>query len=274
MKQICNASEAEQLLATGGDASGAVEAIAAASAGICTTTGDACAGDGVCPGGTCYLPPGSCIADLGTPCGSTSPCPVGQFCEATAPGASEGTCRLEQGPCRSQVDCTDARAVCRDADADVQRLFAPVSGAEGGGDAVYSSGTCVLDLGAACSADADCTAGETCGTQGTCERRAGTCLTDADCSDALACRPNLIVAAAADSDGDEVVDPLDKCPSAANSDQADLDADGAIDFGSDAGCARAWDTSERWPAAQRGLGFELAFVLPPLFWLLRRQRRR
>ena len=234
VKQVFNAREAEWIVLGGGDPAASVEAIASASGGICTTTGEACASDADCGGGTCYLPPGACIADLGTPCTCDETgcggCPTAdQFCEPIAPDSSAGTCKLDQGPCASQLDCTDPRALCRDASADIQRLFAPVAGGGAEGDAVYSSGTCVEDRGTACAADAECGVGETCGTGSSCERRAGSCLTDADCSDGLVCRPNLVVVAAADSDGDDVLDPVDNCPGVANVDQADLDGDGIGD---------------------------------------------
>jgi cysteine-rich repeat protein len=235
VKQVFNAREAERVLLAGGEAAESVDAIAAASSGICTTTGEACVADSDCGAGTCYLPPGACIADLGTPCtcnangcGGCSRNPEGQFCEPNAPGSSAGTCKVDQGACASQLDCTDSRAVCRNTDAEIQRLFSPLT-AEREGETVYSSGTCVEDRGTVCTGDADCAAGETCGTGATCERRAGACLSEADCSDGLACRPNLVVAAAADSDGDDLLDPVDNCPSASNVDQSDLDADGVGD---------------------------------------------
>jgi cysteine-rich repeat protein len=78
-----------------------------------------------------------------------------------------------------------------------------------GGDVLYSSGTC-------CEGE-------------TCARRGGSCLTDDDCSAGFVCQQNLVIAAAADSDGDELVDPLDNCPDVANADQADLDRDGIGD---------------------------------------------
>jgi cysteine-rich repeat protein len=234
VKQIFNAREAMQIVATAGEPIAPVKPIASASAGICTTTGEACAGDAECGGGTCFLPPGDCIADLGTSCSclpgeGCGPCPVGQFCEAIAPGASLGTCRIKQGACSTESDCPDSRATCHDASSDIQNLFAPVAGAGEEGDAIYSSGNCIHDRGTACAADADCGTGELCGTAGSCERRAGSCLTDLDCSDGLRCAPNLIVAAAADSDGDDLIDPVDNCLNVSNVDQADLDDDGVGD---------------------------------------------
>ncbi len=228
VKQVFNAREAARVAPPSGEAGGCVDAIASASAGICTTTGAACATDSDCGSGTCYLPPGGCIADLGTPCTFTPDgavgCHAGEFCEPLPGGGGNGTCHEDQGPCASQTDCTDARAICRDAGADLQRLFAPTAA-----DAVTSAGTCVETRGAACASDAACEAGEACGTAGTCERRHGSCRTDADCAAGLACAPNLVVASAADADGDDLADPFDNCPDAANADQADLDQDGVGD---------------------------------------------
>ena len=64
VKQVFNAREAALLAPPSGEAAEFVDAIAATSAGICTTTGAACASDADCGEGSCYLPPGGCIEDL------------------------------------------------------------------------------------------------------------------------------------------------------------------------------------------------------------------
>jgi Tol biopolymer transport system component len=234
VKQVFNAREAALLAPVSGEAAEFVDAIAAASAGICTTTGAACASDADCGEGSCYLPPGGCIADLGTSCtcgdSGCFGCAENQFCVPFPGGGGAGTCHVNQGPCASQDDCA-APAVCEDAKADVQRLFAPISGSRttAGGETIISSGACVEDRGDICSVDADCRPKETCGSSGICQRRFGSCRTDADCRRGLTCAPDLVTVNAADTDGDSVVDPFDNCPHRANADQADENGNGVGD---------------------------------------------
>jgi hypothetical protein len=214
-------------------AAGSVTPIAAVSAGICATTGLACASDADCDGGSCYLPPGGCIRVLGTSCfcgqSGCSGCSGDEFCVPLPGGSGAGTCHVNEGPCASQADCA-APAVCRDAEADIQRLFAPVADlGTGGGETVFSAGTCVEDRGDICHVDADCPRKETCGPAGTCQLRFGSCLTDADCGPGVTCAPNLVTVNAADTDGDGLADPFDNCPRRPNLDQADENDNGVGD---------------------------------------------
>src|SRR5207245_5546857 len=64
---------------------GLVTTLAGAAAGLCTTTGRACATSANCGGGTCYVPPGGCILDLGTACDPTAIPPAPNSCP---PGSS------------------------------------------------------------------------------------------------------------------------------------------------------------------------------------------
>jgi len=57
----------------------------------------------------------------------------------------------------------------------------------------------------------------------------GSCHDDRDCPRDYGCEPSLIVASAADLDGDEIVDQFDNCPAIANADQRDSDQDGVGD---------------------------------------------
>jgi cysteine-rich repeat protein len=100
------------------------------------------------------------------------------------------------------------------------------------GEVLVSSGRCVRE----CTSEADCEVGDSCdGATGTCTRERGACRGSDDCEAGLTCtselpgRNELITAAAADGDGDGLIDPIDNCPAVANPDQADGDGDGLGD---------------------------------------------
>ena len=208
--------------------------VGAVSAGYCTDTGTPCATAADCAeGARCFVPPGTCVVDLHTYCYQT--CPSGQFCR-------DSTCHRAEGPCKSTAtDCTDA-AVCEDAGQDVQRVVAPIASASDRhpGELVFaSSGVCREDLGTACTpasgsgASVGCKVGVVCvaspGGEPSCQREHGACVADADCPAGRCVHDVLNTAAAADSDGDGLADPIDNCPSTPNPDQADTDHDGIGD---------------------------------------------
>ncbi len=197
-------------------AGGCVTALAAVSAGICTDTAEACASDADCPGGSCFVPPGGCIEDLGTACDpdpNLGPnCDADEFCVPILGSPGKGTCHVDRGPCTSDANCT-APVVCQDAAQDLVTLFGPLS-TQTDGRQVFLSAAAISDrTGSACASDTECNAGEFCAESGTCQ----------------ADRMDLVIAGAADSDGDGVADPFDNCLQRPNADQADLDEDGAGD---------------------------------------------
>jgi len=212
-----------------GDSAGACHTLAAAPAGICTNSGAACVGDASCSGGVCFVPPGGCIRDLGTPCDPTlsSTCPTGQFCNPTLGMPGQGTCEQVEGSCQSQADCM-VPATCSAGDQNFNRLVNPLTTPDGGGTVFTGAGRCVEDFGTACTLSSDCPTGEFCN-GGTCHRDHGVCSTTANCPPGSVCQQDLIIHAVADTDGDEIPDFVDNCPLVPNVMQEDSDGDGVGD---------------------------------------------
>jgi len=169
---------------------GALTAIGAVSAGVCTDSGRACATATDCGSGArCFVPPGNCIEKLSRICDTAlanGTCGPEAFCVPSgAPG--KGTCHARRGPCAGDSDCT-APARCQDAGDSFQRLVSPL--------APDTANHVFL---AACDAASPL------------------------------CAAPLLVAAAADEDRDGITDPFDNCPRRANPDQSDSDGDGIGD---------------------------------------------
>jgi hypothetical protein len=215
-------------LGAGEDLSGASQTLAAVAAGVCTTTGAACASDAACGVGECFVPPGGCILDLGTPCDPAlgGSCPSGGFCQPTPSMPGQGTCNVVQGPCASQADCS-APAVCSAGGQGFNRLVGPLSG-KGGDSHFTGGGRCIEDFGTACTFSTDCPAGEFC-VGGTCHREHGPCRLTGDCTPGAVCEHKLTILTTNDSDGDELPDHLDNCPRVPNVLQTDSDFDGVGD---------------------------------------------
>jgi len=229
--QTFNAREAVQQAATTGGArlaslAGAsalsvdtasefVTPLAGTSAGICSTTGDACATREECSGGSCFVPPGGCIERLGTSCTFTEQgvigCNDGEFCRPNPGQAETGVCHVRLRDCQSEAQCPEPNARCEDATQDIVRLFAPLARGRDGRQ-VFLSGA--FRPGAACASDADCAAGETCSEEGVCRAE----------------RRDLATTGAPDTDGDGVADPFDNCPERANAGQGDVNRNGIGDL--------------------------------------------
>lgn len=209
----------------------ALTVTAAVAAGICTDTAEACASDAACPAGTCFVPPGGCILDLGSPCFPQLPsapqCGEGAFCQPLPDSPGSGSCEKVAGSCLNQSDCR-APATCNDGGQDSQHLVAPLSEHSLRGELFTGAGRCVETLGTVCTGASDCSSPGFCDT-GVCRRAQGTCKTDAECGHGAVCRKDLQVSAASDADGDEIPDPFDDCPTVSNVLQEDSDGDGVGD---------------------------------------------
>jgi len=213
------------------------DVLASADQGVCTGSGDGCSTDTDCAAGICLLPPGACLTDLGTFCGCDETCqlfgfgqvacPVGQVCI----GAPEGTCHSVGAQCSNDGQC--GAGFCADVEQDVQDLLGPTNRRDKGEQVFVSKGTCVEDKSTSCNDPTDCPAGQQCsttdGSTGVCQVVHGTCAGATDCPSAAVCRKNLLVAAAADADADDVAEPLDNCLDLANANQLDTDEDGLGD---------------------------------------------
>jgi hypothetical protein len=156
--------------------------------------------------------------------------------------------------CADDADCqdpsrpgTDPAATCTNSGQRLNQLVSPLTTAatrddprHPGAKVFLSAGHCFEDLQIACDPTAGagdpgaCHAGkcEPVGgalQAGTCKRDQGLCRSNADCPNGVPCRPDLLTLTAADTDGDDIPDPIDNCPRVPNPDQADTDGDGIGD---------------------------------------------
>ncbi len=207
----------------------------ASVSGVCTDTGSSCASDAECPAGRCVVPPGGCIRDLGTSCNPEAvlddpdACALGEFCVPLFGTPTSGTCHVNDGPCSSDLQCSNPAALCSNVGQDFQRIADALEGEKVAGETLVSAGLCIEATATTCTVDPDCPAEHVCTSAGTCGRPEDTCLTDADCRAPATCELETIASGDGDLDGDGVADAVDVCPGRADPTQADLDADGIGD---------------------------------------------
>src|SRR5262249_45034089 len=146
-----------------------------------------------------------CPLDQSGPCDSPAEdCIDGAFCSVAVDPPGSGTCKIDVGSdCRTDADC-GGFAACVPAGRITQSAASPVAPSVGTSAVLTSAGRCRDAAG----------------------RALGQCLRDADCIAGAGCRLEPIVASAPDTDGDELPDPFDNCPSHPNVLQEDADGDG------------------------------------------------
>jgi hypothetical protein len=207
-----------------GSSIGVVDVLGTSPKGICTSSGSACSSDEECGGGTCFVPPGGCVEEVGPACTETTGCGPGQFCQVRRSPDGELVQRcavVVNQSCRTDADCT-APATCNPG-SPTNRLPNPLASPVGGGIVFVGSGRCSEDLGP-CSAE-PCPSGSVC-EDGACRRDHGPCVPpDGDCPPGSKCLSTLAVVGVADRDDDAVPDHLDNCPAVSNPDQSDVDHD-------------------------------------------------
>src|SRR5262249_2363051 len=179
--------------ADGGLHAGASTVLAGVSTGICTDTAEACATDADCAHGTCFLPPGGCLRNLGTSCFFDptvphDPCPPGQTCLPNPATPRPGICHADLRACETDATCP-AGSFWANAGSDLRRLETPLAARVGGGLVFPSRGQCVAATGAV----------------------DGPCVSDSDCAAGAACQRAVLVATAADRHRDELPDPFSNC---------------------------------------------------------------